>query len=187
MATKKKAATKKTPTAKKAPAKKASTKKKPPAKKAPSTKKPAAQRSASSSKGVAPSPAEVAQKIEALIARTGDWRGQKLAELRRLIHEVAPDVVEEWKWMGTPVWSKNGMLVLANPHKDKVKLQFFHGAKIADPKKLFNAGLEGGTWRAIDFFEGVHVDERALRDLLKAAVAYNETNAVAKSKGSRAR
>lgn len=182
---KKTTATKKT-SAKKASAKKPAATNKPPAKKTTATKKPAAKKS-STTKGVAPSPAEVAQKIEALIARTGDWRGQKLAELRRLIHEVAPDVVEEWKWMGTPVWSKNGMLVLANPHKDKVKLQFFHGAKIADPKKLFNAGLEGGTWRAIDFFEGVHVDERALRDLLKAAVVYNETNAVAKSKGSRAR
>jgi hypothetical protein len=126
-----------------------------------------------------------AKKIDQMIAKAGDWRGERLAEIRSLIHEVDPDVVEEWKWMGTPVWSNNGMYVLANPHKGKVKLQFFHGAQLADPKKLFNAGLEGGKWRAIDFFEGDRINKTALKTLLRAAVAFNAKNAAPKSKGSR--
>jgi hypothetical protein len=125
------------------------------------------------------------KKIDQMIAKTKDWRGERLAELRALIHQVDPKVVEEWKWMGTPVWSNNGMYVLANPHKGKVKLQFFHGAQLADPKKLFNAGLEGGKWRAIDFFENDKIDKPALKALLRAAIAYNKANPVAKSKGSR--
>jgi hypothetical protein len=125
------------------------------------------------------------QKIDQMIAKVKDWRGERLAELRALIHQVDPQVVEEWKWMGTPVWSNNGMYVLANPHKGKVKLQFFHGAQLPDPKKLFNAGLEGGKWRAIDFFEGDKIDKPALKALLREAIKYNKTHAVAKSKGSR--
>jgi hypothetical protein len=125
------------------------------------------------------------KKIDQMLAKTKDWRGERLAELRALIHQVDPKVVEEWKWMGTPVWSNNGMYVLANPHKGKVKLQFFHGAQLADPKKLFNAGLEGGKWRAIDFFENDKIDKPALKALLRAAIAYNKANPVAKSKGSR--
>jgi hypothetical protein len=126
-----------------------------------------------------------AKRIDQMIAGVGDWRGERLAEIRALIHEVDPEVVEEWKWMGTPVWSHDGMYVLANPHKGKVKLQFFHGAKLADPKKLFNAGLDGGKWRAIDFFEGDKIDRPALKALLRDAVAYNTAHAVPKSKGSR--
>jgi hypothetical protein len=126
-----------------------------------------------------------AKKIDQLIARTKDWRGERLAEIRAIIHAVDPDVVEDWKWMGTPVWSHDGMFVLANPHKEKVKLQFFHGAQLADPKKLFNAGLDGGKWRAIDFFEGDKINKPALKALLRQAVAYNTKNSVAKSKGSR--
>ncbi len=125
------------------------------------------------------------KKIDQMIAKVGGWRGERLAEIRALIHEVDPEVIEEWKWMGTPVWSHDGMYVLANPHKGKVKLQFFHGAKLADPKKLFNAGLAGGTWRAIDFFEGDKINKTALKALLRSAVAYNKAHAVAKSKGSR--
>jgi hypothetical protein len=125
------------------------------------------------------------KKIDQMIARVGDWRGERLAQIRALIHEVDPDVVEEWKWMGTPVWSHDGMYVLANPHKGKVKLQFFHGAKLADPKKMFNAGLDGGTWRAIDFFEGDKINKTALKALLREAVAYNKAHSVPKSKGSR--
>jgi hypothetical protein len=87
--------------------------------------------------------------------------------------------------MGTPVWSHAGMVVLANPHKDKVKLTFFHGAKLADPDGLFNAGLDGGKWRAIDLFEGDRIDKPALKALLRAAIAYNTSHAVPKSKGSR--
>ena len=129
--------------------------------------------------------AAAAKRIDQMIKGVGDWRGERLAEIRALIHEVDPGVVEEWKWMGTPVWSHDGMYVLANPHKGKVKLQFFHGAKLADPKKLFNAGLEGGTWRAIDFFEGDTIDKPALKALLRNAVAYNTAHSVPKSKGSR--
>jgi hypothetical protein len=125
-----------------------------------------------------------AKKIDQLIAKTKDWRGERLAEIRALIHDVDPGVVEEWKWMGTPVWSHDGMYVLANPHKEKVKLQFFHGAKLPDPKKLFNAG-NGNTWRAIDFFEGDKINKTALKALLREAIKYNTAHTVAKSKGSR--
>lgn len=127
-----------------------------------------------------------AQKIDEMIANLGDWRGERLAEIRRLIHEVDPEVVEDWKWMGTPVWSHAGMYALANPHKGKVKLTFHHGAQLKDPKKLFNAGLDGGKWRAIDFFEGDKIDKPGLKALLREAIAYNTTHSVPKSKGSRA-
>jgi hypothetical protein len=126
------------------------------------------------------------KRIDKKIADLSDWRGERLAEIRTLIHEVDPDVVEEWKWMGTPVWSREGMYALANAHKDKVKLTFFHGAELPDPKKLFNAGLKGNTWRAIDFREGDKIDETALKALLGEAVAYNTKHSVPKSKGSRA-
>jgi hypothetical protein len=125
-------------------------------------------------------------RIDKKIADLGDWRGERLAELRTLIHEVDPEVVEEWKWMGSPVWSHEGMYALANAHKDKVKLTFFHGADLPDPKKLFNAGLEGNTWRAIDFREGDKIDETALKALLREAMAYNTKHWVPQSKGSRA-
>jgi hypothetical protein len=125
-------------------------------------------------------------KIEKKIASLGDWRGETLALVRTLIHEADPDVLEEWKWMGTPVWSNNGMYVLANPHKDKVKMTFFHGAKLKDPAKLFNAGLGGNKWRAIDFREGDKIRHSALKALLREAVAYNAKNTVPKSRGSKA-
>ena len=126
------------------------------------------------------------KRIDKAIADLDDWRGRRLAEIRALIHEVDPRVIEEWKWMGTPVWSHQGMYALANAHKDKVKLTFHHGAQLADPKKLFNAGLEGSKWRAIDFREGDKIDRIALKALLRKAVAYNSTHAVPKSKGSKA-
>jgi hypothetical protein len=126
------------------------------------------------------------KQIDKRIAALGDWRGERLAEIRTLIHEVDPDVVEEWKWMGSPVWSHEGMYALANAHKDKVKLTFHHGAQLPDPKKLFNAGLDGNKWRAIDFREGDKIDKTALKALLREAVAYNATHSVPKSKGSRA-
>jgi len=129
--------------------------------------------------------AHARQRIDDLIATVGGWRGERLAELRALIHEVDPGVVEDWKWMGTPVWSHDGMYVLANAHKGKVKLQFFHGAQLPDLKQLFNAGLGGGTWRAIDFFEGDSIDRPALKALLRAAVKYNTTHVVPMSTGSR--
>jgi hypothetical protein len=126
------------------------------------------------------------KRIDKKIADLGDWRGERLAEVRTLIHEVDPEVVEEWKWMGSPVWSHEGMYALANAHKDKVKLTFHHGAQLPDPKKLFNAGLDGNKWRAIDFREGDKIDKTALKALLREAVAYNTTHWVPKSKGSRA-
>jgi hypothetical protein len=124
--------------------------------------------------------------IDRRIADLGDWRGDRLAEIRAIIHEVDPEVVEDWKWMGSPVWSHQGMYALANAHKDKVKLTFHHGAQLPDPKKLFNAGA-GGKWRAIDFREGDRIDEAALKALLREAIAYNTTHSVPKSKGSRDR
>ena len=124
-------------------------------------------------------------RIDKAIASLGDWRGDLLAEIRRLIHEVDPAVVEDWKWMGTPVWSHDGMYALANAHKDKVKVTFFHGAQLRDPKRLFNSMLDGNKWRAIDFGKGDRVNKPALKALLRAAIAYNETHAVPKSKGSR--
>lgn len=130
--------------------------------------------------------ANASRQIDELIAGLDDWRGDRMAEIRKIIHEVDPDVIEEWKWMGTPVWSHDGMYVLANAHKQKVKLQFFHGAHLPDPKKLFNAGLGGNKWRAIDFFEGDKVNKSALKALLREAISYNATHKVPKSRGSRA-
>jgi hypothetical protein len=131
-------------------------------------------------------PKGASRRIDELIADLDDWRGEKLAEIRQLIHEIDPEVIEDWKWMGSPVWSHDGMYALANAHKDKVKLTFHHGAQLPDPKKLFNAGLGGGKWRAIDFFEGDEMNKPALEALLRAAVAYNTTHSVPKSRGSRA-
>jgi hypothetical protein len=130
--------------------------------------------------------AAASKRIDELIADLNDWRGERLAGIRTVIREADPAVVEEWKWMGTPVWSHAGMYALANAHKDKVKLTFFHGAKLRDPKKLFNAGLAGGKWRAIDFREADPIDHTALEALVREAVLYNTTHSVPKSRGSRA-
>ena len=105
----------------------------------------------------------------------GDWRGERLSEIRRIIHEADPEVVEEWKWMGVPTWSHDGVVAVANGHKGKVKVTFAHGAKLADPKKLFNAGLDGSTRRAMDIFEGDRLDAVAFKALVREAVAYNTT------------
>jgi hypothetical protein len=125
------------------------------------------------------------EMIDRKIKVLGDWRGEGLAKLRRLIHEVDPEVGEDWKWKGVPVWSHDGMYALANAYKDKISLVFFHGAQLADPRKLFNNMLVGNKWRAIDIPEGRWPDEKALKALLKEAIAYNGKNPVAKSKGSR--
>ena len=113
------------------------------------------------------------QRIDQLIAETADWRGETLAELRELILAVDPAIVEEWKWMGSPVWELDGLIAVGNPHKGKVKLTFEYGAKLPDPGKLFNAGLEGNQRRAIDLFEGDRIDAPALQDLVRAAIAFN--------------
>jgi hypothetical protein len=126
-----------------------------------------------------PAPVESASALlDELIKELGDWRGKTLAKVREIIHEADPEIVEEWKWMGSPVWSHEGIIAVGNAHKDKVKLTFSHGAILPDPDKLFNAGLEGNAWRAIDFFEGDtigdKIKERALKNLVRAAVDYNE-------------
>jgi hypothetical protein len=115
------------------------------------------------------------ERIDQLIAELTDWRGKTFAGIRKSILEADREIIEEWKWMGSPVWSHDGMIAVANAHKGKVKLTFAHGASLPDPDKLFNAGLEGNMRRAIDFFEGDTIDERALQTLVRAAVAYNQT------------
>jgi hypothetical protein len=115
------------------------------------------------------------EKIDQLIAGLGDWRGKTLAAVRKGFLSADKHVVEEWKWMGSPVWECEGMLAVGNAHKGKVKVTFMHGAKLADPSKLFNNGLGGGKWRAIDFAEGDKVDQAALKKLVQAAIEYNRS------------
>jgi len=114
------------------------------------------------------------ERIDQLIAKLTDWRGKTFASLRKNILEADRQIIEEWKWMGSPVWSRDGMIAVANAHKEKVKITFSHGAKLPDPDKLFNAGLEGKVWRAIDFFEGDKINAPALKNLIRAAVDYNQ-------------
>ena len=115
------------------------------------------------------------ENLDRLIAELGDWRGDLIQRIRRLMSRVDPEMVLEWKWMGTPVWYHDGMVALVNPHQGKVKLTFAQGAKLLDPAKLFNAGLGGNVWRAIDFFERDTLNEPALHDLVHAAVALNQS------------
>ena len=107
------------------------------------------------------------------IQELGDWRGQTLAHLRRLIHEADPGIEEEWKWRGVPVWAHDGGVCTGESYKQVVKLTFFRGASLADPKQLFNSSLEGGTRRAIDVHEGEKIDEAAFKQLIRVAVAAN--------------
>ena len=116
------------------------------------------------------------ERIDRLIAELTDWRGKTLASVRKSILEADREIIEEWKWMGSPVWSHDGIIAVGNAHKNKVKLTFAHGAKLPDPDKLFNAGLEGNQWRAIDLFEGDKIHERALKNLIRAAADYNQIN-----------
>ena len=111
--------------------------------------------------------------IDKQIADLADWRGKMLARLRKIIRGADPGIVEEWKWRGSPCWSYDGLICVANAHKDKVKLTFAQGASLPDPDKLFNAGLGGNRWRAIDLGEGDRFDERALKSIIRAAVAHN--------------
>jgi hypothetical protein len=115
------------------------------------------------------------ERIDQLIAGLTDWRGKTLASIRKSILEADGQIIEEWKWMGSPVWSRDGIIAVGNAHKDKVKLTFPHGASLPDRDKLFNADLKGNTWRAIDLFEGDKVNERALKNLVRDAIAYNQT------------
>jgi hypothetical protein len=113
------------------------------------------------------------ERIDELIAGLTDWRGKTLASIRKNMLEADREIIEEWKWMGSPVWSRDGIIAVGNAHKDKVKITFSHGAELADPDKVFNAGLGGNAWRAIDLFEGDAVNARALKNLVRAAVEYN--------------
>ncbi len=114
------------------------------------------------------------QRIDRLIAKIADRRGKTFAGVRKAILAADREIIEEWKWMGSPVWSRDGMIAVANAHKRKVKLTFAYGAHLSDPDKLFNAGLEGNMRRAIDFFEGDKINERALKTLVRAAIGYNQ-------------
>src|SRR6202043_1695941 len=114
------------------------------------------------------------ERIDQLIAGLTDWRGKTFAGIRKSVLAADREIIEEWKWMGSPVWSRDGIIAVANAHKGKVKLTFAHGASLPDPDKLFNAGLGGDTWRAIDLFEGDKINERALKNLIRAAVDYNQ-------------
>ena len=128
------------------------------------------------------------ERIDQLIAGLTDWRGQTLAGIRKIILEADREIIEEWKWMGSPVWSRDGIIVVGNAHKDKVKLTFAHGASLSDPDNLFNAGLEGNKWRAIDLFEGDKINKRALKDLVRAAAHYNQVKSKRKAPaGTRAK
>jgi len=116
------------------------------------------------------------------IAELGDWRGTTLARMRKLIKEAIPDVVEEWKWMGTPVWSHNGIICTGESYKQVVKLTFMKGASLEDPKRLFNSSLDGNARRAIDIHEGEDIDESALKALFREASALNGSGKAKKAK-----
>jgi hypothetical protein len=119
------------------------------------------------------------KQVDKLIRDTGDWRGEVIARIRKVILSADAGIVEEWKWMGTPTFSKNSVICIMNPHKGKVKVTFADGAALRDPDKLFNAGLGGKKWRAIDLFEGDKVNERALKALVKEAAAFDALKAKA--------
>jgi hypothetical protein len=116
---------------------------------------------------------EPSERIDQLVAGLTDWRGKTFASIRKSILDADGEIIEEWKWMGSPVWYRHGIIAVANAHKEKVKLTFSYGASLADPDKLFNAGLEGNARRAIDFFEGDKINELALKNLVRAAIEYN--------------
>ncbi|MFZ0009540.1 MAG: DUF1801 domain-containing protein [Steroidobacteraceae bacterium] len=115
--------------------------------------------------------------IDARIKELGDWRGRMLSRLRALVKQADPEVVEEWKWRGVPVWSHDGLICTGETYQSVVKMTFAKGAALKDPSRLFNSSLDGNTRRAIDFHEGEKIDERALKTLLRAAVALNKSRA----------
>jgi len=117
------------------------------------------------------------QLIDARIKELGDWRGKMLSQLRSLVKEADPDVVEEWKWRGVPVWSHNGLICTGETYKKVVKMTFAKGAALKDPSRFFNSSLDGNTRRAIDFHEGETIDEEALKTLVRAAVTLNKSKA----------
>ena len=119
--------------------------------------------------------------IDSLIAGLTDWRGETLASIRKIVLAADREIIEEWKWMGSPVWSRDGIIAVATVLKDKVKLTFSHGAHLPDPEKVFNAGFGGNQWRAIDFFKADKIRDRALRNLVRDAVDYNQIRLKAKA------
>jgi hypothetical protein len=121
-------------------------------------------------------PATPSARIDARIAELGDWRGAMLARLRALIHEADPEIVEEWKWRGVPVWEDHGIVCTGETYKNVVKMTFAKGASLPDPARLFNSSLDGNVRRAIDVREGDRLDEAALKALVRAAVALNKSS-----------
>jgi hypothetical protein len=124
-------------------------------------------------KSASQEPGSPSELIDARIRELGDWRGEMLARLRALVRRADPEVVEEWKWRGTPVWSHDGIICTGESYKSVVKMTFAKGASLEDPSGLFNSSLEGNTRRAIDFHEGDQIDEQALEALIRSAVALN--------------
>ena len=131
-------------------------------------------KNSASQNGNVPSPSRL---IDARIKELGDWRGEMLGRLRSLIKEADPEIVEEWKWRGVPVWYHDGMICTGETYKTVVKMTFAKGAALPDPSRLFNASLEGNTRRAIDLHEGETIDEEALKTLIRAAVTLNKSKA----------
>ena len=177
MGSKKRAAAKKksavkTAVKKKVVSKKGSANRSAPAKKSASAKKRVSAKNSASPQGGSPS-----QQIDARIKELGDWRGETLSRLRNLIKEAIPEVVEEWKWRGVPVWYRDGMICTGETYKAVVKMTFAKGAALEDPAGLFNSSLDGNVRRAIDFHEGEAVNEEALKALIHAAVALNQSKA----------
>ena len=133
-----------------------------------------------------PAPVESASAlIDERIKELGDWRGKMLAKVREIIHEADPEIVEEWKWMGTPVWSHGGLVCTGETYKNIVKMTFARGAALEDPSGLFNSSLEGNVRRAIDIHEGEKVDKTALKKLIRAAVALNSQSKKTKARPRR--
>ena len=130
----------------------------------------------------APDSSDASKNITGRIKELGDWRGETLAWVRQRIHDADPEIVEEWKWMGTPIWSHDGIVCTGESYKLVVKLTFARGASLADPTKLFNSSLEGNTRRAIDIHEGKTLNEAAFKALIRSAVAANSAAMAAKKK-----
>jgi hypothetical protein len=128
-------------------------------------------------KSKSPSHKSPSALIDARIKELGDWRGKMLSRLRTLVKQADPEVVEEWKWRGVPVWSHDGLICTGETYKTVVKMTFAKGAALKDPSRLFNSSLEGNTRRAIDFHEGAKIDEKALKTLVRAAVTLNKSKA----------
>ena len=145
--------------------------------KAPGPRKSAHEQSTGMNKSVSPKSKSPSQLIDERIKELGDWRGKMLSRLRALVKQADPEVVEEWKWRGVPVWSHDGIICTGETYKEVVKMTFAKGAALQDPSGLFNSSLDGKTRRAIDFREGEKIDEKALKTLIRDAVALNKSRA----------